>query len=351
MNVQKPVFCTKLLNLDECELSFYLAHEFRFNLWLKNRYVILLNNSNKSKYLNMPNYYQPSGRFSALAIVYFVLLSLLIFPLLGLVYSYSIWYIGIIYIRVLFSVGFALSIVYILEKIVIDKGKVRSPKLVTYIGFLGALIAYYFSWVVWVDLVLQAGETINKGVYARFTISNINIGETLALAINPTALFDLIQKINEFGTWGFKNSPINGGFLYLIWTIEFVIVVGLTTIKISGKVNTPFDEMENNWFEEEELSPFMYIEEQKKLRADLEASKEEAFENLIALKNNDLNHSSFILYSSKEGQSFLTVKNIVAVLDEKEGVSYKHYDVITTIAISKSLKEKLLSRRFVYKLA
>ena len=45
---------------------------------------------------------------------------------------------------------------FIISEFVIKKGKVRNPLLGVFIGVAGGLLALYFHWAIWIDLVINA---------------------------------------------------------------------------------------------------------------------------------------------------------------------------------------------------
>ena len=89
-----------------------------------------------------------------------------------------------------------------------------------FFAIIASLVAYYSQWVVWVDLVLNAGEVYgNKQI--GISVSNVQFEQLLYLATHPSDLIDLIMLINEEGTWGIKSMTVSGIFLSIIWLIEF----------------------------------------------------------------------------------------------------------------------------------
>ena len=108
----------------------------------------------------MSTYYKPSGQFSPLSILYFILTCIIIIPLLATIYSYCIWYIPFPYINFFITAGFGFAVGLAISYFAIKHGKVRNGKVALLLGLLGGIIALYFHWVVWLDLVINAGERI-----------------------------------------------------------------------------------------------------------------------------------------------------------------------------------------------
>jgi len=178
----------------------------------------------------MSNYYTPSGKVSPMAYVYFLLATIIIFPILALIYAYAIWYIPFPYINFFIAAGFGLGIGATVNFLVVKYGKVRSYGIALLFGLIGALFAMYFHWAIWVDLVMNIGETYGTDRIGIAT-SNIKMGQVFTLVTNPGPLFGIIGEINNVGTWGLKGSVVSGTPLTVIWVIEALIIlfVAVTT--------------------------------------------------------------------------------------------------------------------------
>ena len=74
----------------------------------------------------MSNYYKPSGKFSPISFVYFILVCTVALPILATIYAYLIWYIPIIYLNFLVTFGFGFAIAITVGYLVVRLGKVRS---------------------------------------------------------------------------------------------------------------------------------------------------------------------------------------------------------------------------------
>ena len=160
----------------------------------------------------MTQFYKPSGKFSPSFILFFLLVSLIAFPLLGLIYAYCIWYIPFIYINFFITLGFGFLVALCVNKVVIRKGKVRNPFLALFIGFFAGIVALYFHWSVWIDLVINAAESYGSDRIG-VTVSNIEFLQVFSLIFQPSTVFEYIGMVNEFGTWGIRGSTVSGVFL------------------------------------------------------------------------------------------------------------------------------------------
>lgn len=292
----------------------------------------------------MNTYYKPSGKFSSTAFMYFLILCVTIFPLFGLIYAYCIWYIPFIYINFLIAAVFGFGIGFLINIFVINKGKVRNVPLAILLGALGGFIALYFHWAVWVDLVINAGESYG-GSNIGITVSNIKILQVFGLAMHPQELFELIKEINELGTWGIKGSTVSGGFLTVIWIIELLIVTVISTLFTFPKARDPFCELDNKWYDQHILPAFQFIEEDQKMLMDLESSNPNTFESLDLVPSLSMDHSVFTMYNSEQRDAYLSIENKRYKLNNKGNEEYDSTDVVKYITLGPILKEQLLAKR------
>lgn len=290
----------------------------------------------------MAKYYKPSGKFNAIAFLYFAGIALILLPLLGLLYAYAIWYIPFIYINFIIAGVFGFAIAYLINHGVVKFGKVRNAGLVTILSILAGIIALYFHWAVWVDLVINAGESYGSSRIG-ITVSNIKLLQTFNLALHPSLLFELIGEINKYGTWGIKSATVSGTFLTVIWIIEALIIIGATVLTTIGSANIPFCELGNEWFKENVLPAFNYIENRPDMIKNLESSNPESFKDLTLAESVEKNHSVFTLYSSNHNENYLTITNQRAKTNNKGELEFDANEVVEYIFLNSELKQVLLT--------
>ncbi|GAA4054249.1 hypothetical protein [Flavobacterium chungnamense] len=292
----------------------------------------------------MKQFYKPSGKFSPSFILFFLLVSLIAFPLLGLIYAYCIWYIPFIYINFFITLGFGFLVAFCVNKVVIRKGKVRNPVLALFIGFFAGIVALYFHWSVWIDLVINAGESYGSDRIG-VTVSNIEFLQVFSLIFQPTMVFEYISMVNEFGTWGLGGATVSEAFLWVIWAIEFVIIVGVSSFLPYLESKKPFSESTNSWYEEITLPALSFIENKEQLIADITSNNHSGFDFLNKEVNKESeSHSVFTLYKSKSGKNYLTIDNKTSSLDSKGKVEFKSDEFVEYIMIDGQLS-KILSEK------
>lgn len=289
------------------------------------------------------NYYKSSGSFSIMSIVLFIVLCLTVFPLLGALYAYAIWYIPIIYINFIVTGAFAFAIGLIISKVVLKIGKVRNQTLGLVFGILGTLVTLYFHWAVWADLAINVSETYGNS-RVGIAVSNVEFEQVLYLITHPGALWNMIWEINEYGTWGIRTLTVNGIFLTIIWIIEFVGILLIAVFVAIPQAAKPFCEKEGIWFEEKVLPPFSFVTEEEKEKfvnklEKLDITALDSFEKVEDSKKDS--HSIFTLYSSKAGENYLSVENKLAKKNKKGEIEFEDDEFLTYVKINRDIVNKL----------
>jgi len=291
----------------------------------------------------METYYRPSNKFSPLSFLYFIIACLTLIPILALIYSYAIWYIPFPYINFFITIGFGFGIGLVVQKLAIGLGKVRNNTIAFALGFLGALIGLYFSWAVWVDLVINAGESYGTDRIG-ISVSNIKFFQVLELALQPGILFELMGEIMNVGVWGIRGSTVSGWFLGAIWIIEAVIVLFMGTTIPPGKSGEPFCELNQKWFKEKQLPPFSYLEPKMRDVTQLENNNFEALKEISRVSSAEIDsHSVFTLYANETNENYLTIQNKMATLNNKGETKFTDRDVVTHLRINEEFSNFLES--------
>ena len=288
--------------------------------------------------------YKPSGKFSPLSFIYFIVTTIIALPILGLIYAYLLWYIPIVYINFLITIGYACSVGFIINIFAISFGKVRNPFLGAFFGFLGAFFALYFHYAVWVDLVINSGEVIGNSRLG-ITISNIKFLDVFALATQPQLLLDYILEINKIGTWGIRSATVSGTFLYVIWAIEALVVFVISVVVNYSGTKDPFCELENAWYKSQKLPKFNYIDDKITLLKAISNSDSKAFFELEKVENEDSDHSIFDLYSApKNNDHYLTITNKLAKINKKGNLDFESEEVTQFLRINGVIRNLLLEK-------
>ena len=296
----------------------------------------------------MEKYYKPSGQFSPLAPIYLLIASVTVFPLLGLIYSYAIWYIPFIYINVLITGACGFAIGFIVDRSAIRLGKVRNNALAMLLALVGGFVACYFQWVVWVDLAINISDSVG-GSRIGFSISNIKLDEVLTLAADPALVVSLISEINAVGTWGLAGGAVSGIFLTIIWIIEAVILLGIPVLMASKASKKPFSESTNNWMKEKNAGAFAFITEPHQLVANLEGGNFNELKEIPRAETTSADHSSFTLYFSENSEYCLTITNKKAKLNDKGKLEFDEVTLVEYFWLDRDLARFLLQEPVLQK--
>lgn len=279
----------------------------------------------------MATYYKASGKFSPLAFVLFILIAFTALPLLAFVYAYIIYYNPFIYVSFLMTILFSISIGFVTDWTVVKLGKVRSPILAIIFYALASLIAFYIHWIVWINIIYYNTEVVK-------------------LIFSPNLFFELIADINSEGAWSFEsNTPVTGFMLLIFWTIEFLMVIGITVFfsNFNSHSKIPFCEQTNEWLKAEELPAFEFIEDKNFIVKNLENGNESIFDEIqLSEDSKEEDHSSFILYTPKNsGKSYLSIDNKHLNYDDKGKPQFNKKSIIKCISVTDSLKSKLREKQ------
>ena len=289
----------------------------------------------------MPQYYVPSGKLSPIAYLLFSAAILIVFPLLGLIYSYAIWYIPIIYFNVIITIILGVVSGYIIKYMILYLGKVRNPQAAIGIGIIACLILYYFSWVVYVDLLINMEDS--GGQFTFFASSNVNVNETIDIALSPSVVFSMMGLLYDWGSWGIFGITASGYMLALVWIGELFIIT-MIAVKNSYEVaKLPFCEFSNTWFKEEKVGPFVYVSNRPDLIGKIENSDPASFDELQFTKNDQRDHTLFKIYDNKEGAIYLTAESHKARIKEGK-LEFDITPFIESIQITDAMKQKLLEK-------
>jgi len=183
-------------------------------------------------------YYEPSGEVTAAGLAAGVGGGLAAGVVLAFAYAYLIRYVPIVQINALCVVGYAAglgAVVGLMTKL----GKMRNNAVGLIIAVVVSAASYYFSWAVWLSILLSGGAE---------SVSSISV------ALHPSAAWEVLQSINETGTWslGRSRAPFSGTALWFVWAVEALTVLVVSPL-VAWKLQTaaPFCEPCQTWCEEQ----------------------------------------------------------------------------------------------------
>lgn len=149
-----------------------------------------------------------------IGVIFFAIIAL---PILGFVYAYTIWYIPFIYINFILAATFGYALGYVNSKFGLLWGSIAS------------VMALYFHWCIWVDLVVNASDKFGPVV-----VSKTDSLHLILLVLNPSILLKLISEINSQGIWEIFSLRVSGFMLAIVWLIETLIILIGSAIAIKS---------------------------------------------------------------------------------------------------------------------
>jgi hypothetical protein len=185
-------------------------------------------------------YYQHSGKTPIISILLAGLAGVAAGVVLAFIYAYVDAWCPYAKGRALAAIVFGLGVGGATAAIA-KVGKVRSLAVVLALVATATFVAYYFSWIFWIEAVFQRfaeGKTARFPTYAQ-------------LILNPAALFRYIQLFNANGYWSMTSSgkdAATGIGLTLIWIAEAAGIFGTAfTVAYATARGSMFCEPCNRW--------------------------------------------------------------------------------------------------------
>ena len=237
---------------------------------------------------------------------------------IGIVYSFAMVYIPIIYLNFLGTAGFGFAIGYLVKQSA-RAGKIRNRFVPATIGFLSAVVGLYFAW--------------GADMLARVGLAQIGFLE----AFDPLVLSSYMQVFYENGAWTLgrhAKETVKGIPLAIVWLTEFGIVVGIATY-------LPWKEI-RNWVFCENCGWWETIESNLNLFSSVDADK-------IAerLKNEDLTVLREMTPALQTDMTHLRLH--LARCETCDDGNYVDLEQVT-VKIDKKGNVKTISKRLVEKL-
>lgn len=181
------------------------------------------------------NTYRHSGRLGY-GIIVIPVVGIVAALLLGVTYAYADVYIPIAgYVSFILTLIFAAAVGYCVSKAAVI-GSCRSTGFVHLMGFLVSLLALYTSWVAFTYAL------ISRDAPAELEVS------AARLFMAPAAVWKIVLLVNEAGWYSIRGGTPKGTVLWIFWTIEAVMVIGIVlAMSASGIGGRVFCERCGRW--------------------------------------------------------------------------------------------------------
>ena len=155
---------------------------------------------------------------------------------LSALYAYiSVWSPIVGYVNLLFLGGFAFGLAMLVST-ALRVSNCRSPKFALLIGALGGLLCLYANWAIFEYALLSRYDDSFDSSLLRVLLA-------------PDDVWRLALSINETGWYEVKGTTPSGIFLWVIWGLEAIVIVGGATAGALGLGSDVFCERCNHWCE------------------------------------------------------------------------------------------------------
>lgn len=176
--------------------------------------------------------YTHSGKFELTPIFFGFLLSAAAGIVVGYAYAYGVYYVPHVLLNIVMAVafGYALSRANLWT---LRMAKVRSLGAFTAASWTASFLAFYFSWAVWIGIILRQAD--------------VDVGG-LEVALHPSLLAEAVISINRIGAWTLFDFEVNGLLLLAVWLAEAAIVFGMgVALARKDFLDLPFCETCQTW--------------------------------------------------------------------------------------------------------
>ncbi|MEO0897976.1 MAG: hypothetical protein AAFY71_16325 [Bacteroidota bacterium] len=277
-------------------------------------------------------FYQPSGKVPILGATIAAAGTILAAVIIGYIYAHAIIYIPFIYILFFLTIG-AGWIMGQLPEYLIKFGKIRHKAAGVALGIFGGLALLYVHWAIWVAAIYAQSE---GGSMADPTVA-------LNFALAPGALWETMVAINKIGTWEL-GGVINGTFLWVIWAIEAIVMVGLSTLNGLGTDPIPFDEDSDAWSVKLEIpSRYQIVTEIQSLFQELNSGNWEIFKSLVPQTNPDRHYTRLTMYHAVDTDKyFISATNMILSISDKGEAEWDEQDLFLHYKLNSSQGRALI---------
>jgi hypothetical protein len=170
-----------------------------------------------------------------LALLYFILLIIVVFPLMGVVYASIIRAIAVFLFTGAVVIipwlaafgGYCLG--YIVHLFISKNTLIALSRYENLVITLALIIAYYVHWLLWVVYVINSYNSTNTLLIPIQSLSNLD--QIFTLIKQPQLLLESIIDINSIGTWSIDDDedlrlgPSKGIVLTVFWSLELLLIL------------------------------------------------------------------------------------------------------------------------------
>lgn len=177
--------------------------------------------------------YRHSGKISFVGLLAGAAATFVGGPILAAIYSVAIAYIPFIYLNAILSAVFGGGVGFMVA-FAMKSGKVRNTWVIVAAALGATLFAHYIGWMIWVAVMFFRAD------------ADVPL---LAILFPPT-FFEIVGELGSEGVWtiGRSDTPVSGFFLWLVWSIEALVVIAASLAAAFVTADAePFCEACENW--------------------------------------------------------------------------------------------------------
>lgn len=238
--------------------------------------------------------YQESMKVNpiGLTVSYGVCLILALF--LGYLYSSITIFMPIVYVNLLLTLGFGLTL-GIVNRFLVRLTHNRNKKSQLIQALISGVLANYFQWTAYILYAFNKEVPSLPEFFAN-----------LHWVVIPQHFIQAITEINRVGVWSMFGVVFNGFVLTAIWVIEAFIIIALPVTAVYKTKIYPYSELLGQWYPKYTLfKDFEYLSTTNKLQKDLQVDAISAIQGLG--KGIGHRHSKIhLFYHKDEVNQYLT---------------------------------------------
>lgn len=241
---------------------------------------------------------------------------------LGAAYGYAITYIPFIYLNFFITIGLGLFVGFAVG-FGGKMGKARNCILLSLFALISGILALYVGWVSWFHASSEQG----------------------LLIVHPSDIIEMLKILAQTGVWSIHGDTPKGWFLYSIWAIEALMIVGISTTTAGGfLMGEPFCERCMKWVDEHKtVSPLNAIENAEAFIAQLE---QDVIANMSTIKKLEYLEPAYTnVKLSKcpacQQQCFLSVGSVVVTKNSKGEEEAKEKKIVENLILTPDELQKL----------
>jgi len=284
-----------------------------------------------------PLYYKPSGKIPVKGIFISLITAFVITVILSIIYIALQWFIPFIYFNFFIAAGLGFGVgggVFI----AIGAGKIRNTTYECVLAVLCGLLSWYCQWALFVSLMSEAEGSMGGGMWVR---SSFNLTGFWYILIHPDILFQAMLRLNDAGTFTLKHNTVSGSFLWVVWVIEALIIIGAPMLfSLSGRSTSPFSEQNDQWMDERDVEgKLKTVTDPEQMINELNTGNLKCLKDFLPADDLSNDYATLRVYDSPgDPVNYISVTNISHKADKKGELKKETKTVIEYFRITAAMK-------------